>query len=113
MNSLLSLLLSLALSDSPRRTGALTPRRSPRREARRRFTPRRLHIEALEDRTVPTTISVASATLNEIGNVSAFIAAGSGGLSSPSALTLGPDGNLYVAENGGAVLRYNGTTGAY
>jgi DNA-binding beta-propeller fold protein YncE len=75
---------------------------------------RRLYLETLEDRTVPTvSISVAGATLNEIGSPSAFISAGSGGLSSPLGITLGPDGNLYVAGNGGAVLRYNGTTGAY
>jgi glucose/arabinose dehydrogenase len=58
-------------------------------------------------------ISVANATLNEIGTPSPFIAAGSGGLSQPGNLILGPDGTVYVAGNGGAVLRYNGTTGAY
>ena len=45
MNSLLSLLLS---------------RRSPRREARRRCIPRRLYVEALEDRTVPTAVALPS-----------------------------------------------------
>jgi DNA-binding beta-propeller fold protein YncE len=98
MNSLLSLVLS---------------RRSSRREARRRFVPRRLAVEALEDRTVPSTISVANASLNEIGSPSAFISSGSGGLSSPWGITCGPDGNVYITSNGGAVLRYNGTTGAY
>jgi streptogramin lyase len=73
----------------------------------------RLCLEALEDRTVPTTISIAGATLNEIGSPSAFISAGSGGLSSPWDITCGPDGNVYVTGNGGAVRRYNGTTGAY
>jgi sugar lactone lactonase YvrE len=58
-------------------------------------------------------ISVAGATLNEIGAPDSFITVGSGGLSSPFGLTLGPDGNVYVASNGGAVLRYNGTTGAF
>jgi glucose/arabinose dehydrogenase len=72
-----------------------------------------LGVEALEDRTVPTvSISVANASLNEIGTPSAFITAGSGGLSSPGGITLGPDGNVYVAGNNGAVLRYNGATGA-
>jgi DNA-binding beta-propeller fold protein YncE len=84
-----------------------------RRERHRRPAPRRLHLEALEDRTVPTTISIANASLNEIGTASAFISAGSGGLSSPWGITLGPDGNVYVAGNGGAVRCYNGTTGAY
>jgi hypothetical protein len=55
------------------------PRRTGGRQARRA----RLCLEALEDRTVPTTISVANASLNEIGTPSPFIAAGSGGLSSP------------------------------
>jgi sugar lactone lactonase YvrE len=53
------------------------------------------------------TISVANASLNEIGTPSAFIAAGSGGLSSPYDITLGPDGNVYVAAAGNnSVIRY-------
>jgi hypothetical protein len=48
-----------------------------------------------------------------IGSPSAFITAGSGGLQAPMGITLGPDGNVYVAGNGGAVLRYNGTPGQY
>jgi len=68
----------------------------------------------LENRTLMTvSVSVAGATINEIGNVSAFVAPGSGGLSNPLGITLGADGNVYVAGDGGAVLRYNGTTGAY
>jgi hypothetical protein len=71
-------------------------------------------LEVLEDRAVPTvSISVANVSLNEIGTTSAFITAGSGGLSSPGGITLGPDGNVYVADNNGAVLRYNAATGAY
>jgi DNA-binding beta-propeller fold protein YncE len=72
-----------------------------------------MSLEHLEDRQLLTSISVSDASLNEIGTPSAFIAAGSGGLSSPQGLTLGPDGNLYVAGNGGAVLRYNAATGQY
>jgi glucose/arabinose dehydrogenase len=102
-------LLARVRSNSPK--AFARPRH--RREARRRFAPRRLHLEALEDRTVPTTISVANASLNEIGSPSAFISSGSGGLNTPWGITLGPDGNVYVAGNGGAVRRYNGTTGAY
>jgi sugar lactone lactonase YvrE len=45
-----------------------------------------------------------------------FIAAGSGGLVDPDDLTYGPDGNLYVSSGtstGGAILRFNGRTGAF
>ncbi len=56
MSPLLSLLLSLVLSDSPKSS----PRPRHRREARRRLAPRRLHLETLEDRTVPTAVAVPS-----------------------------------------------------
>ncbi|MFO0847714.1 MAG: Calx-beta domain-containing protein [Gemmataceae bacterium] len=75
--------------------------------------PRRLAVEQLEAREVPATLSVANATMAEIGGPSAFVAAGSGGLDMPQAIALGPDGNVYVTCNNGAVRRYNGTTGAY
>jgi hypothetical protein len=54
MSPIRSLLLLLVLSDSPKSS----PRRPHRREARRRFAPRRLHVEALEDRTVPTAVAL-------------------------------------------------------
>src|SRR5262249_58595748 len=77
----------------------------------------RLCLEAIEDRTVPATISIADATMAEIASPSTFIAAGSGGLSTPSSMILGSDGYLYVAANGSAngssVLRYNATTGQF
>jgi sugar lactone lactonase YvrE len=50
------------------------------------------------------------------GALSPFIAPGSGGLSSPDDITLGPDGNFYVSsgtETTGAILRYDGRTGAF
>src|SRR5579859_5262517 len=73
----------------------------------------RLAVERLEDRTVPSaTISVAGSSINEIGNVSAFVASSSGGLNQPKDLVLGPDGNAYVASSAtNSVLRYNGATG--
>jgi DNA-binding beta-propeller fold protein YncE len=103
-----SVLLSLVQS-APKSSGCL----ARRREVRRRLVPRRLHVEALEDRTVPTvSISVAGASLNEIGDVSGFVASGSGGLSAPKDLVLGPDGNVYVASSAtNSVIRYNGVTG--
>ncbi|MDH3889743.1 MAG: thrombospondin type 3 repeat-containing protein [candidate division Zixibacteria bacterium] len=43
----------------------------------------------------------------------AFVSAGTGGLGRPTALTFGPDGHLYVAdETNDAVKKYNGSTGA-
>ena len=100
MRPLLSKLLSLFGAESAKSS------RRPRRDSRRRVAPR-LYLEPLEDRTVPTTISVANVSLNEIGNVSAFVAPGSGGLSSPRDLVLGPDGDVYVASSGSnSVIRY-------
>jgi hypothetical protein len=64
MSRLLSLLLSLALSDAPRRPGGLPSRRSPRRAARRRLAPRRPHLEALEGRLVPTAVAVPSGVVS-------------------------------------------------
>jgi streptogramin lyase len=44
----------------------------------------------------------------------AFVGSGSGGLTHPTDLIFGPNGNLYVSSWGNdRVLRYNGTTGAF
>ncbi|HZV06325.1 MAG TPA: Calx-beta domain-containing protein, partial [Gemmataceae bacterium] len=45
-----------------------------------------------------------------------FISSGSGGLTNPSSIVFGPDGNAYVsstASSSNAVLCYDGTTGAF
>ncbi len=80
---------------------------------RRNERGRTLGAERLEDRhLLSAVISIADSSMYEMGNVSAFITAGSGGLSSPKDLTLGPDGNVYVTSGGtNSVLRYNALTG--
>ena len=46
--------------------------------------------------------------------VSTFVTSGSGGLSGPTAVEFGPDGNLYVTSyNDDSIRRYSGTTGAF
>ncbi len=46
--------------------------------------------------------------------IDVFVSAGAGGLDDPTGVTFGPDGNLYVSGIvNNAVLRYNGTTGAF
>ena len=70
----------------------------------------RLFLETLEERALLSgvSLSVADATIKEIGNVSAFVASGSGGLSAPKDLVLGPDRNLYVASSGSnSIIRYS------
>lgn len=43
-----------------------------------------------------------------------FVAPGSGGLSDPRSMALGPDGRLYIASyNQDYILRFNGTTGEF
>jgi glucose/arabinose dehydrogenase len=68
-------------------------------------------LEALEDRMLlSASISIANASMNEIGNVSTFVPTGSGGLSNPNDLVQGPDGNIYVASAGtNSVIRYSPT----
>ena len=45
-------------------------------------------------------------------NMGTFIAPGTGGLTSPTALALGPDNDLYVGMSS-AILQFDGTTGAF
>jgi sugar lactone lactonase YvrE len=84
----------------------------------------RLCLEALEDRTVPSAVSVADTTAIEGATepkfLDRFVPAGSGGLSRPRSLIFGPDANgdgvpdLYIADRDlSAILRYDGVTGAY
>src|SRR5437660_8416186 len=95
MRPLLSLLLSLVLSDSPK--SSRRPRH--RREVRRRFAPRCLHVEALEDRTVPSTLSVADVTVRE-GPTSTGILDPSGatavGVSGLRDMAFDSNGDLFV-----------------
>jgi hypothetical protein len=117
MNSVLSLLLALILSDSPKSS----PRPRHHRKARRRFAPRRLHVEALEDRTMPSvSISIADATVREQGNLSLFVPGNAAVLVHPSGLAFGPDRNgdsvpdLYVVGRvSNNIVVYDGKTGAF
>jgi hypothetical protein len=124
-----------------------------------------LAVERLEDRTVPSTLSISDVTVREgptslgildpsgAANVGLsgtrgiafrsngdlfvtgwlshsvarfdwasqtyqpFVSSGSGGLDTPGDITIGPDGNVYVSDNGvnsltQAIFRYDGNTGA-
>ncbi|MCU0758088.1 MAG: PEP-CTERM sorting domain-containing protein [Steroidobacteraceae bacterium] len=51
-----------------------------------------------------------------LGSTTTFIAAGLGGLAAPETMAYGPDGHLYVGSGSGAngaILRYDGVTGAF
>jgi hypothetical protein len=88
------------------RTNRLRP--GGTRKARRS----RLRLEALEDRDVPSTISIADTSAIEgdatIRPLGAFVSS-----SNPYAMILGPDSNLYVSalNEGGGVYRYDAATG--
>ena len=59
-------------------------------------------------------VSVGDLSLNEVGSASAFVAAQSGGLVSPKATVLGPNGDLFVVSDGNdSVVRYNASTGQF
>ena len=45
--------------------------------------------------------------------IDVFIASGSGGLTVPKGMTVGPDGNWYISSDTNEILRYSGATGAF
>src|SRR5436190_137439 len=72
--------------------------------------------ELLEERALlsASAISIQDATVTEPGSIGVLVAAGSGGLSVPKDLTLGPDGSLFVVSSAtNSVLRYNASTGSF
>jgi hypothetical protein len=97
MSPLLSLLLSLILSDSPNSS----PRPCHRREARRRLASRRLlpGVERLERRDVPSALSVADVTVRE-GPTSTDILDPSGaarvGINGMRDMAFNSNGDLFV-----------------
>jgi hypothetical protein len=61
-------------------------------------------------------VTGAPAGVSGVPGDAVFVPASSGGLTNPSSIVFGPDGNAYVsstASSSNAVLRYNGTTGAF
>ena len=74
---------------------------------------------ALADLFVSAAGSNAVARFDDSGNyLGNFVAPNSGGLTDPQGIAFGPDGNLYVsshvvATGQSAVLRFNGSTGAF
>lgn len=64
-----------------------------------------------------TSVSISDASVTEghqsIRFLDDFIAAGSGGLSRPRELVLGPDGRLYISADANFILRYDATTGQF
>ena len=81
-------------------------------------------LEALEDRTVPTALSITDGSVVEgasaVKLLDRFVSAGNGGLTRPRSLVFGPDANqdsaqdLYIVDRDlDAVLRYDGLTGAF
>jgi hypothetical protein len=61
-------------------------------------------------------VTGAPAGVSGVSGDAVFISSGSGGLVDPSCMVFGPDGNAYVsspATSSNAVLRYDGTTGAF
>jgi sugar lactone lactonase YvrE len=113
MNSLFSLLLSLALSDSPK--GSFRPRH--RREARRRLAPCGLSIEALEDRRVPSTLSVADVTVREGPTATGILDPGGAanvGISGMRDMAFNSHGDLFVGGYAsGSVARFDWASQTY
>jgi hypothetical protein len=82
-----------------------------------------LEAEVLEDRSVPSTLSITDASAIEgdatIRPLGVFASTGLAGESRPHSMILGPDGNLYVSihyvsspNESGAVYRYDAVTGS-
>src|SRR5690349_4337223 len=78
----------------------------------------RRRLESLEDRSVPATLSIGTATGIEGGAPSrftdAFVAPDAYGLAAARVLLVGPDGNVYVASHDTDVVKvFEGGTGRF
>jgi streptogramin lyase len=77
-----------------------------------------LGVEALEERSLLSTLSIGDASAVEGASslkfLDHFVPPGSGGLSRANGSIFGADGNLYVADGDtNSILRYDGVTGAF
>src|SRR5262249_12878065 len=88
------------------------------RNGHRKTRRTRLFLEPLEDRTMPSAMSISNATASEGGAdyrfTDNFVAPNGYGLAAGREVEVGPDGNVYVASLGSAEVKiFEGGTGRF